>query len=286
MKRKLIILFSTVLIAVIIIVAVIFSIIALNRKVQPKAVIVDNLALMPLGTYNNQDFVKNATKILNDIGLEVDYFPLDKVTVNLYRSLGSYLVVILRVHSGILKGSADVYLFTSESIQKVRKYLQYGDKYLGNACIPTTQKCYIAVSPNFIRDFSENFRNSVIIAMGCDSLKTSSLAKVFVEKGASVYIGWKHKVTPKGTDNATLELLKRLFIENMTVSKAVKGLEDSVTFAELDFYPRKAENLRPLSMIKKLVSVESSASVNIYCLISNKDVFDVNLTYRRIFRTF
>lgn len=170
MSRKLIILALFILIVIIVAAVAVFMLLQ-NSSVQPKAVIVDNLALMPEAS-SNKDFVENATKILNEVGMEVDYFYLEEVTVNLYKNLGSYLIVILRVHSGML--GDDTYLFTSENIQKIGKYSQYLGKnknYLGNACIPTTGECFIAVGPSFIRDFSEKFHDSVIIAMGCESLK-------------------------------------------------------------------------------------------------------------------
>ena len=284
MSRKLIILALFILI-VIIIAAVTVFMLPQNGSVQPKAVIVDNLALMPEAS-SNKDFVENATKILNEVGVKVDYF--DKVTVNLYRNLGSYLIIILRVHSGML--GDDTYLFTSEGIQKIGKYSQYLGKnksYLGNACIPTTGECFVAVGPSFIRDFSENFHDSVIIAMGCESLKTTALAEAFIEKGASVFIGWAREVTPEGTDNATLQLLRRFFIENKTVSKAVEELVDKSTGAKLDFYPDKAANLEPFSLVEKLIVAKASFSIflNQY-LIFNEGQFEINLIYRRLFRKF
>ena len=282
MSRKLIILALFILV-VIIVAAVTVFMLRQNGSVQPKAVIVDNLALMPHAS-SNHDFVKNATKILNEVGMDVDYFPLNDVTVNLYRNLGSYLIVILRVHSGML--GDDTYLFTSESIQEVSKYSQFID-CLGNACISATGKCFIAVGPSFIRDFSENFHDSVIIAMGCESLKTTALAEAFIEKGASVFIGWTREVTPEGTDNATLQLLRRFFIENKTVSKAVEELVDKSTGAKLDFYPDKAANLKPFSLVEKLIVAKASFSVllNQY-LIFNEGQFEINLIYRRLFRKF
>ena len=286
MSRKLIILALFILV-VIIVAAVAVFMLRQNGSVQPKAVIVDNLALMPEAS-SNKDFVENATKILNEVGMDVDYFPLNDVTVNLYRNLGSYLIVILRVHSGML--GDDTYLFTSENIQKIGKYSQYLGKnknYLGNACIPATGECFIAVGPSFIRDFSENFHDSVIIAMGCESLKTTALAEAFIEKGASVFIGWTREVTPEGTDNATLQLLRRFFIENKTVSKAVEDLADKSTGAKLDFYPDKAANLKPFSLVEKLIVAKASFSVllNQY-LIFNEGQFEINLIYRRLFRKF
>ena len=293
MSRKLIILALFILI-VIIVAAVTVFMLPQNGSVQPKAVIVDNLALMPHAS-SNHDFVKNATKILNEVGMDVDYFLLDDVTVNLYRNLGSYLIVILRTHSGMCfnveNKKYETYLFTSEGIQKIGKYSQYLGKnknYLGNACIPATGECFIAVSPSFIRDFSENFHDSVIIAMGCESLKTTALAEAFIAKGASVFIGWTREVTPEGTDNATLQLLRRFFIENKTVSMAVNGLVDKSTWAKLDFYPDKAANLKPFSLVKKLIVAKASFSIFLINqpLIFNGYLFVINLGYRRLFRKF
>ena len=88
MSRKLIILALAILIVIIVAPVTVFML-PQNGSVQPKTVIVDNLALTPHAS-SNHDFVKNATKILNEVGMDVDYFPLDDVTVNLYKNLGSY----------------------------------------------------------------------------------------------------------------------------------------------------------------------------------------------------
>ena len=67
-----------------------------------------------------------------------------------------------------------------------------------------------AVSSEFIKDAKGDFDNTAIITMGCESYYYDDMAIAFVEKGASVYIGWSTLVSLEYIDAATLDLLGRL----------------------------------------------------------------------------
>lgn len=60
---------------------------------------------------------------------------------------------------------------------------------------------------------NRRFKNTVIIAMGCDGLKYTSMAEAFVQKGAKAYISWTGDVSPSHTDQATTHLLQQLITE-------------------------------------------------------------------------
>jgi hypothetical protein len=250
---------------------VVFTFVQVGIPESFKAVIVDNLAL----TNPNPDFKEEAEMILQEkVGLVVDYFSGDEVTVSLYQKLGSYCVVILRSHSSMLGN--DAYLFTSENIQKIDKYAQFLE-YLGNASLRLSgqSRNFIAVGPDFIRKFSEeDFHKSIIIAMGCNSSRTDSLAKAFIARGAKVFIGWDRDVTAEYTDNATLQLLTKFFIENKTVDEAIKSIpQDFMGGGKLTYYPKEIGELHPLTFIKDLMKVKGSLfGLNLYLFLIERCV--------------
>lgn len=57
--------------------------------------------------------------------------------------------------------------------------------------------------------------------MECDGLKTQSMTKAFIQKGAKTYIGWNGPVTPQYVDDATIKLLEHLVLQKQTISEAV-----------------------------------------------------------------
>jgi len=236
----------------------------------PTAIIVDNLAI----NYRNDTFVNQVKSLLEEAGFKVEYFDWDSVNLDLYRRLTRYEMIILRVHSHILEGTDDVCFFTSESIDKVAKYPREWQDYLVDAELPDGRH-FIGIKPSFIRELAEgDFPNSTVIAMGCESLAKESMADAFIAKGAKVYIGWTYDVTLNYTDTATLKVLKCLFIENKTISEAVKGLIDPKTYAKLKYYPPEAGNLRIFEFTKKFVETEEY-SFSHWCIC-----------YRRFFRKF
>ena len=219
--------------------------------------------------------------------------------MGVYQDLTKYNLVILRVHSGLLVGEEAVCFFTSEPLREnLGKYSEWFSKgYLANATLELrdgTKKHYIGVTPDFIRNcLNGKFENSTIIAMGCNSLESYSMARAFVDhRKALVYIGWTHDVTVDYTGNATLELLKRFFQKNQTVKEAIKGLKDSVTQAVLEYYPNRAANLCPKEIIEQLLEKKSSFisdfmdvfSWVLLISLSASNWFDS--CYRRLFRKF
>jgi len=235
----------------------------------PRAIILDNLRLdgqSPSG--ENIPFVRETRELLEDIGVKVDYVGVKDVTLEVYQNLAKYNLVILRVHSGILveDNKKIVCFFTSEPLpENPDKYGEWFSKgYLANATLELhddgTKKHFIGVKPDFISNcLNGEFENSIIIAMGCNSLESYSMARAFVNKGALVYIGWTSDVTVNHTDSATLGLLKSFFEKNETIEEAIdKASADRRTGARLTYYPGKAANLRPKRIIEQLLEKKSS----------------------------
>ena len=273
----------------------------------PRAIILDNLRLdgrSPSG--KDIPFVRETRELLEGIGVKVDYVGINDVNLGVYQNLAKYNLVILRVHSGLLVGEEEkeevVCFFTSEPLREnLDKYSEWFSKrYLADATLELcdgTKKHFIGVKPDFIINcLNGEFENSIIIAMGCNSLESYSMARAFVDnRKALVYIGWARGVTVNHTDSAILGLLKGFFENNETIKEAVnEASADLKTGARLTYYPddEKTGNLRPKEIIEQLLEKKSSFisdlidsfSWVLLITLSASNWFDS--CYRRFFRKF
>lgn len=211
---------------------------------QLKAVIVDHLSL----TSPNQTFVDEATGLLKQAGYTVDYIPGEKVAVDYYRYLpqGGYNIIILRVHCGHNTDTRTISFFTSEEYSTT-KYT--ADQLAGRVhhdyfVYPPTDGSpgYFSITSAFVKESMKGtFNNATIIMMGCYGLEYPSMAEAFVQKGAKAYISWNSSVTSDHTDEATINLLKHLVIENQPVRQAVENTmiqvgEDPQYKSVLEYY--------------------------------------------------
>ena len=234
----------------------------------PRAIILDNLGLDGQSPSREDiPFVRETRELLEGIGVKVDYVGVEDVTLNVYQDLAKYNLVILRVHSGLLRGKEGevVCFFTSEPLREnLDKYSEWFNKnYLAKATFERSGESFIGVKPDFIRYcLNGEFHNSIIIAMGCNSSINNSMARAFVnDRKALVYIGWNRDVTVNHTDSTTLGLLKSFFKNNKTIKEAIdKAPADRRTGARLTYYPddKKTENLRPKKIIEQLLEKKSS----------------------------
>jgi len=195
---------------------------------EPKAAIVDQLSL----TSPNQTFIEKATKILEQAGYKVDYYPGEKVTVEFYRNLPThgYKIIILRVHSSatLLGGTeGPTVLFSSERFNPSKYVYEQRTDQLWRVVYSAEEReegiVYFGVTPLFVMESMKGkFENAVIVMMGCEGLDNPLMAEAFVNKGAKVYIGWNQKVSASYTDLATTHFLKHFLIEKRTVKEAIQ----------------------------------------------------------------
>jgi hypothetical protein len=213
---------------------------------QLKAVIVDQMSL----TYPNQTFVENATSLLERAGYAVDYYSGDEVSVGFYKNLMTYgySVVILRVHS--TTSNWGVTLFTAEPYSRSA----YLGEQLIDAVVPVAYsaeeasrgKLYFGINPSFIEaDMTGDFSGAVVIAMGCNGLNNTKMARVFIKEGAKAYVGWDYSVSSSHTDQATLCLLQHLITQRETIKNAVDDTmkevgPDPACGSQLIYYPPEA----------------------------------------------
>lgn len=234
-----------------IILAGLLSVVGCSQSESPtamKAAIIDQLDVL----YPNEVFIKNATQQLETLGLEVDVFHGDEITVDFYRHLPEqgYRIIIFRVHSGLLAGNPNhegiTWLYTNEPYSKTAHLT---DQLTDRATMAQTSMDspkFFAISSKFIQNgMKGEFDNTVIILLGCDSMHLTDLAFSLVDRGASVCIGWHRSVTLDHSDSTFSILLDKLCSSNTNI---VEGMletmqecgPDPETGATLKYYPQNS----------------------------------------------
>jgi len=206
-----------------------------------KAAIIDQVGEnFPSTPESAREFNETVTSLLEDAGFNVSYHKSKSITVNFYKGLAKYNygLIILRAHSAHREDETLVDIFTSEEFKEG----MYSDVTRGNY---TWQpgKFYFAITPKFIENLEGYFPKSIIIAMGCWSLKPNyeEMADAFIKRGAKAYIGWTDPVSMSHSDNSTARFLQYLLVNNMTISGAIKEcnkIPDPEAFpSKLSCYP-------------------------------------------------
>jgi len=243
-------------------------------KFSLKAAIIDQLA----EHFPNPGFNETVTNLLRDAGFNVSYYGYKTVTVGFYRELvkRDYGIIILRAHSALREDNKTVDLFTSEEYDPN----EYGDMR-GKGLLTKGEylfeqesgRFYFAITPKFIENYGY-FPKSVIIAMGCWSLKPEceEMAQAFINRGAKAYVGWTEIVLPKDTDHETVRLLEMLLKENGTLADATDGIyreyqasgTGEIIITRMKFYPQSAGDLKISELIAeaKASSTTTTATFN------------------------
>jgi hypothetical protein len=241
-------------------------------KFSLQAAIVDQLG----AEVSNPDF--NETGIvagtLRSAGFNVTYYGSEAVNVAFYEGLArrNFGIIILRSHAALREGEPAVDIFTNEEYKENEHVSEQQDGLLTEAYYSPeffpdkANKTYFAITPKFIETLQGSFPKSVVIAMGCDTMNQTalSMAQAFIGKGAKMYIGWTGLVGYSQTDNQTVELVRRLLVENETLDDAHRGLYDATYGSMMKYYPPEAGSMR----ISDLIS-EAKSSVVAHLAIEN-----------------
>jgi hypothetical protein len=210
-----------------------------------KAAIVDQLSSFR----ENEAFITEVTKELEDYGFEVDLYQGDNITVNFYSELPShgYKLIVFRAHSGILEGENQTYLkttlFTNEEFDWKKHWDDVVHDRLFEASIGEGYPWVFSISPKFVSEsMSAEFDHTVIIMMGCAGIYLTDLAEAFIGKGASAYLAWDASVELDYVDEATPYLIGQLCSEKATIEEAVVSTmvargPDPKHGAVLKYYP-------------------------------------------------
>jgi len=235
-------------------------------KFPLRAVIVDQVgANYPSSHEEMQRFNQTVSSLLKSVGFDVRYYGSESVTVDLYRRLvgENYGIIILRVHSATREDKTLVDFFTSEKYKPdvYSAELNNGLLTLGNySWLPG--EYYFAITPKFVEALEGNFPGSIVIAMGCSSLKQEceEMADAFINKGAKVYIGWTDMVSITHSDNSTIRFLQQ-FLNSKTINEAINECNK---FEDPDLY-----YLRPSAKLSYRLKESKIANYRLSDFIAN-----------------
>jgi len=222
----------------------------------PRAVIIDQLHNDIPGT----SFQSKATELLTTAGYEVDVFTTDQLSVDFFKKLPlmNYEFMVFRSHAIGSDGpdfdeDRPVAIFTGEKYRD-DKYIQeqlYGQLLKGapfqtsavdlsvdlsqwnqsegafeistSLDIVDSSDAYFLIGTKYVDELMEGrFPNSVVVLAGCSTLSNPSLAKSFIDRGASTVIGWDTAIDSFRNDSVTLSFLENLLIDNMEMEEATQ----------------------------------------------------------------
>lgn len=244
-SRKLLFLLTLGLVIVFVAYLSIPSHVARPEKLSLKAAVLDQLSL----NYPNRAFIDAAQSTMRQAGLKVDIY--DSVTVDLYRTLPTYGygLIIFRVHAGVYQKENYVALFTVEPYSLFKYQQEQLADLLGEGWTNRSDTGVFAVPPKFIRESSvADYQGAVIVLMGCTGLYSRDLPQAFIDRGASVVVGWNYLVGVTHTDTATLTFLRMLLLEKMSIAGSVAATmsqsgADPDYGSVLEYYPNEKGSL-------------------------------------------
>jgi len=227
------------------------------------AAIIDQLSM----EYPNMAFVENITNILKSRNFNVTYHS-QKLDVEFFKKLATYNygIIILRVHSALRNDNSTVDLFTSEPYKENLHVQEQSNGLVVKGILnySSVPKEYFAITSKFIENLEGEFPKSIIIAMGCWSLKLEckQMAEAFIKKGAVAYIGWSDLVEYQHTDKETLKLLQKLFEDNATIAEAVNGVaHDPVWGSKMNYLPITARDIKISGLIEEAENKPASNQI-------------------------
>jgi len=198
----------------------------------PKAAILDQTSV----TDPCPDFIKKARAYLREGGYQVEVYRWKELTVDFYRTLPGkgYKLILFQNHSTsevagpegqpLPKGhSPGPFIFTGEQASGKYLFERIGDRIRPAKFLYGDFPLFFAIGPKFVRlSMSGLFPGTVIIIGGCQSLAMPDLAQAFLDRGASVVIGWDGLVDLSHNNKAMLYLLRALTADRLTPQQAVE----------------------------------------------------------------
>ena len=206
-----------------------------STPTKPRAAIIDSLYVID----HNSNFYQRANDTLSNMGFKVDVILGENVTVESFKNITGYKIIVLRVHTA-QEGSLIVF-FTGTRAKDPNQDTGYMlERTIGWVRIGETEGQYFyAVTPTMIVEGNgqAKFENTTVIVDSCYGLSTNSMAQAFIGKGASTYIAWDKGVYPQYADNATLKLLE-LISKQVPVTQAISQVPKEPDFGSiLSSYP-------------------------------------------------
>lgn len=197
-----------------------------------KAVIYDSLhKFIP-----NDNLLRQLKTMLRNSGYVVDVFIDNNATVENFKKITEYDLIIIRAHGGYLPKDIEVMNYY---LKDYMAFIFTGELYNPNRYVHEQRALEImigkfihengsytevfAVSPLFIVGMHGMFKdNSVVIIASCYGLTGEMLAEAFLRKGVSIYIAWPGDVSVEHMDKGLLKLIENALVKGLEWRKAVE----------------------------------------------------------------
>jgi len=195
--------------------------------------------------YPNPAFANNISQTAESAGFSFDYYPAKTATLDFFVNLPrhNYSIIILRTHgTGLVATDAPAIVTSDHYTESQHTIDQLTDRV---APVDVNGTRYFGLESGFVSDvMCGRFPGTVVLAMFCEGAGLTLLAKAFLEKGSSAYIGWDKVVSVSHTDLAFTSLAK-LLVEGKTVDWSVQNVmttlgPDPVFGARLTSYTRSS----------------------------------------------
>ena len=203
---------------------------------RKKALILDPL-------YNwipNAPLLDNLISLLREAGYSVKVVKGANATVDAFRNITLYDLVIIRSHGGYFEPGDTL---GGKTLDDYAPVVFTGEPF--SECLPLSCKYYIerlreevvagvfsqgsvevtvfAITPLFFKNLKGTFNEeAVVIVASCYGLAGHMLADAVIDKGARCFISWSWKVTPSHMDAALKLLIKKVVRDGIRWVEAVK----------------------------------------------------------------
>jgi len=232
-----------------------------------RAAIVDQLSVQ----FPDQAFINATVNLMQQAGFAVDLFTQDSITVGLYGALPSrgYELIVFRVHAGVNQQMTGhpVGLYTTETYNELSyPQEQLADLVAMGRGFDGNDTAVFAVTPKYIEQRSAaNYPGTMIVLMGCYGLFSQELPQAFIDRGASVVIGWDKLIGVDHADKATLTLLRYLLQNKLSVSNSVKATMGEVGpdpdyKSVLGYYPKNNGYVTLSQILSGIIATPSTTT--------------------------
>jgi len=192
------------------------------------ALIIDQLGL----GYPRPREIETMTRLLQEEGYTVRYIPHQELSVEFFRTFPTLKadLILFRIHS-----SARIYTPNNEVVEDVSVSLCTGEpvskKYrqernsgqLGGFETAGSDTLFFSVRDAFFRRHAVGrFNQTVILMMGCESLRIPNTAQTFLDMGAQAVVGWNDQLSVEYMDQVTIALLEEWIRNRKPLAEAIR----------------------------------------------------------------
>ena len=214
----------------------------------------------------NEDFILEATQMLEENGFVVDSFFGEQVTAKLLLALpANYNLLILRLHSALAE-NGKLYFFSGEAYSQYGYYYEQLSELVSKGNIPNASSYFSVALDALAINKKESLNNSVIVAMGCHTLCDDfSLESLKKSVDIEVYVGWDSGVDLSRSDQSVLYFLGDFVEKGVTLKKAVETTmtkigQDPKYGSILGYFPESKGN----STITDLIHNDASSASELH----------------------